>query len=429
MKEKNEFFKRLITFAIAATMCLSALVVLPISTAAPTTVWVDDDYTSGSCGGHTWGVDAFDNIQDGVDNVENGGTVNVNSGNYEKVVIDKTIDLIGEDKSSTCINGGGSGDVVHITADGVSVSGFTVTGSGSSTNDAGIEIRSSYNTIMDCYSYMNYGDGMHLISASSNTIENCEVFSNGYFSPTEGIVLLSNSNDNSIINCDMHSSSIGIDFYDSPDNNVINCRVYSNFYQGIYIDVNSDGNTVENSNIWDNMYGIYLYTSYDIVQGCNISDNDYGICTYYSYNTIQQCNISSNYYDGIVFYSSHNTVTECNVSNNGWGIRVYSGNSDNLIYHNNLLGNTYQAYDYCTYGSNTWDDGYPSGGNYWDDFDEPSEGAYDDYSGINQDVPGSDGIVDTPYDILPPPSNGNQDLYPLMNPLTPSVDEVWVYDD
>ncbi len=53
-------------------------------------VYVDDDYTSGGGNdGHTWGVDAFDNIQDGIDNVDNGGTVNVAAGTYnENVEID-----------------------------------------------------------------------------------------------------------------------------------------------------------------------------------------------------------------------------------------------------------------------------------------------------------------------------------------------------
>ena len=55
----------------------------------------------------------------------------------------------------------------------------------------------------------------------------------------------------------------------------------------------------------------------------------------------------------------------------------------------------------------------PSGGNYWSDY----AGA-DVKSGPNQDLPGSDGIGDTPYII----DVNNTDRYPLMNPYgTPSV--------
>jgi hypothetical protein len=92
---------------------------------------------------------------------------------------------------------------------------------------------------------------------------------------------------------------------------------------------------------------------------------------------------------------------------------------NNLLYHNRFLGNTVQAIDE-TPGSNQWDNGYPVGGNYWSDFDEPVEGAFDDFQGADQDVLGSDGIVDNgtiggggknPYIIDP----DSQDNYPLID--------------
>ncbi len=49
---------------------------------APQTVYVNADYTSVSCGGHTWLLDAYDNIQDAIDAVAPGGTVNVAAGTY-----------------------------------------------------------------------------------------------------------------------------------------------------------------------------------------------------------------------------------------------------------------------------------------------------------------------------------------------------------
>jgi hypothetical protein len=56
---------------------------------------------------------------------------------------------------------------------------------------------------------------------------------------------------------------------------------------------------------------------------------------------------------------------------------------------------------------NVWDDGYPSGGNHWSDYV-----SVDVKNGIGQDLPGSDGIGDTPYTI----DADNVDRYPLMNP-------------
>lgn len=82
------------------------------------------------------------------------------------------------------------------------------------------------------------------------------------------------------------------------------------------------------------------------------------------------------------------------------GIYFCCGANSNVMSYNLFSQNSqYHAYDSLL---NQWDSG--SIGNYWDDFDEPSEGAYDN---------NSDGIIDSPYNIL---GDINQDRYPLMNP-------------
>ena len=75
-------------------------------------MWVDDDYTNISCGGHTWGVDAFNQIQAAIDASEatSTTTINILSGEYnERITIDKSVQLIGEVPSAgefgTVING------------------------------------------------------------------------------------------------------------------------------------------------------------------------------------------------------------------------------------------------------------------------------------------------------------------------------------
>jgi hypothetical protein len=112
-------------------------------------VYVDDDYDSSTPG---WGYDHFDVIQDGIVAVAEGGTIYVYNGiYYENVVVDKTINLTGEDRDGTIIDGGAIGDVVYVSANWVNISGFTVQnsgGSGTPNLDAGIDLRSSYNTVM-----------------------------------------------------------------------------------------------------------------------------------------------------------------------------------------------------------------------------------------------------------------------------------------
>jgi len=78
-----------------------------------------------------------------------------------------------------------------------------------------------------------------------------------------------------------------------------------------------------------------------------------------------------------------------------------------VFYHNNIFRGGIQ-FPWGDLIGNLWDNGYPSGGNYWKDQSPKS----DYYSGPNQDQPGSDGIVDTPYDL----GYSNKDRYPFMNP-------------
>ena len=103
---------------------------------SPNVAYVDDDFNSSTPG---WGYDHFDKIQHSIDAVSKNGTVYVYNGTYyENVDVNKTINLIGENKETTIIDGGGGGNVVYITADWVNISGFTIRNSGSL--DAGVKI-------------------------------------------------------------------------------------------------------------------------------------------------------------------------------------------------------------------------------------------------------------------------------------------------
>ena len=89
-----------------------------------------------------------------------------------------------------------------------------------------------------------------------------------------------------------------------------------------------------------------------------------------------------------------------------YGIYI-EDSSNNKFYHNNIYGG---SYPYYMNANNVWDNGYPSGGNYWEGY------PYADVkSGENQNLPGGDGIGDTPVgeEIFNQGGN-NVDNYPLM---------------
>jgi hypothetical protein len=92
----------------------------------PPTVWVDTTYSAGSAGGHTYGIDAFNTIQGGINGVATGGNVIVYAGTYnEAPIIARAVTVTGAGASTTVINGGDPYSV-QINATDVSFSGFTV---------------------------------------------------------------------------------------------------------------------------------------------------------------------------------------------------------------------------------------------------------------------------------------------------------------
>jgi parallel beta-helix repeat protein len=102
--------------------------------------------------------------------------------------------------------------------------------------------------------------------------------------------------------------------------------------------------------------------------------------------------------------STHNRIVNNNISHNSQGLNLTMGSDFNRLNYNNIADNGVQAFDD---GINHWNTSYPAGGNFWSDY-----AGTDTFSGPDQDIAGSDGIGDTPYDIL---GWGNRDEYPLMD--------------
>ncbi len=119
-------------------------------------------------------------------------------------------------------------------------------------------------------------------------------------------------------------------------------------------------NTISNNFIANNSYGIYIYGYSDanIIKNNNLTNNSYGLY--------------------IAYYSKLNQVEANNVyDSKSYGITLRNA-TNNFIFHNNFVNNHHQI-DVIGIGTNTWHDGYPSGGNYWSDYK-----GKDQNSGVGQ---------------------------------------------
>ena len=90
------------------------------------------------------GPENYTKIQYAIENSSNSDTVFVYNGTYyENVYIDKSIDLIGENKDTTIVDGSGTDKVIHAVASEVYISGFSLQNSGTSFYDSGIFVQNT----------------------------------------------------------------------------------------------------------------------------------------------------------------------------------------------------------------------------------------------------------------------------------------------
>jgi parallel beta-helix repeat protein len=306
----------------------------------------------------------YPTIQDAINQATSGDTIFVHNGTYyEHVIIDKSVSLIGEKRNTTIIDGEDTGSVIHIVANNVFLSNFTIQNGGKGLSGNGIFIdHSSGNNISD-NTISNSTDGIYLFYSTGNTLFNNNASDNKY-----GIILRSSSN-NRIYGNTAPDNKYGIALYSSSNNEVHGNNVYRNKFNAISLN-SSNNNLISGNNISNSNEGIRLdFSNNSVISGNIVSNNDYGI------------RLSS---------SSNNLVSGNTITNNYYGVYLQSFSNTNTIYHNNF-NNTGQVWSDSV---SVWERN--DEGNYWSDY-------------TGQDKNG-DGIGDTPYII----NVENQDNKPLM---------------
>ena len=342
-------------------------------------------------------------IQDAINASNPGDTIRIWAGiYYENLIINKTINLIGNGTTTTIINGMNKKDVINISANWVNITRLAISYSGNQTSglnlDAGIEIyHSKYVHLYDINCSLNYY-GIFLNYSDENFIEENTISWNEY-----GIGLF-RSNFNTIKNniCNYNSENGIIVAWNSNSNIINNNTCDNNTDKGIDIIVSSSNSLINNSCNFNKGFGIYV----DMSSSNNISNNicnnnkHYGIVLMVSQQNIIKLNNFSKNKNGIYLISnSNNNLLFKNIIsyNTNKGLMIEFPANNNYFYHNNIISNNQQAIDN---GNNYWS--FEKEGNYWSDYIGLDNGIDDRIIG--------DGIGDT---NIPHPSTG-MDFYPFI---------------
>jgi parallel beta-helix repeat protein len=335
--------KILITGIVGALLFSVFTVFYPVEIckAVDVTISVDDNYNTSTLG---WNLSHFDKIQNAINAANTNDTVYVYNGTYyEHIVIKKTINLIGEDKNNTIIDGSGHSTIVQISANRVNISRFTIRNGGRIWGDVGIDIESnnsiiSGNTITDTYF------AIYLRYSSNNNISNNYITRSDY-----GLCGRFKCNSNTISeNIITNNTESGIYLYRLSKNNIISKNfINNNEYIGIYLSESTNSNIISENIITNNNYdGICFYQSSNsnIITENNITDNgERGIYLLHdaSDNFIDNNTITNNK-NGINLFGSanSNTISRNTITNNNIGINISADSYDNQIskniYSNNI---------------------------------------------------------------------------------------------
>jgi parallel beta-helix repeat protein len=226
------------------------------------------------------GPNNYTKIQDAIDNATNDDTVFVfdDSSPYrENIVVDVSLSLVGEAKETTIIDGANISNVVNLSADDVTIMGFTIRNG----NNSGIYLTSNNNKISENIITNNLnGIEVHYENLSTaippivghNTITNNRIINGGIFA-------LSGWN-NTVQGNFISQSDGGIIIGGAMNSNISYNTITECFFFGIWV-LLSYNTVVYRNNISKNGYGVWTFTtSADKILQNNFFGNNYSAVSY-----------------------------------------------------------------------------------------------------------------------------------------------------
>ena len=230
----------------------NVLLPVEISIASTNIIYVDD----------SGGAD-YTNIQEAVNAANDSDTIYVYGGTYnEKIIINKSLTLTGGGSEITTINGEGD-HTLKVTSDNVTISGFKIKNTDSSSY-ACIQLYYVINCQINDIIAQYGGNTIYLVGSYTNTIEDNTIESGNIG------IFFSNSDGNTITNNYIqNNNAYGISLYSNSDSNIIYKNDFSNNLLSNARDLSSNvWSHNSQGNFWDD------YNDYDSDHN-EIGDNPY----------------------------------------------------------------------------------------------------------------------------------------------------------
>ncbi|MGK5094705.1 nitrous oxide reductase family maturation protein NosD [Deltaproteobacteria bacterium TL4] len=207
-------------------------------------------------------------LQSLIDNTPSGGILALSPGRYEgSVVIDKPLTMEST-QGQVIIDGGGTGSVITIKADGVTLRNLHITNSGDSHDhiNAGISVFSSNNKLL--YNTIDHTlFGIELREAHNNLVEGNDISSK----PSE-----------------LGARGDSIKVWASHNNTFQKNKLHDSRDMVIWYSNNS---VIQDNEAWNNRYSLhFMYTDTNTIRNNRYSNNAVGIFLMYSKNSLLEEN-------------------------------------------------------------------------------------------------------------------------------------------
>ena len=246
----------------------------------------------------------FNSITEGIEAVTSGKSVVVAAGTYnEQLIINKKIDLLGAGKESTFIIGlGYTGNLITVTADDVTISGFTI--DGISDTDVGICSDSSSSIEISENLIQNHQDsGIFYHRTSDDYPSGIYVYNNEICQNSINGIKVTGAGSGIIESNIIRNSDCGIKASNDASLEVKKNNIYNNYDSGIFCRNNSSL-LIWGNEITSNGYGIRVGEQYSDTTNPDIGGGARG--------GIGRNNITGNIIHGVSNMTDHNIYAKYN---------------------------------------------------------------------------------------------------------------------